>query len=129
MVRRPRLVEQLVFRRCISWRHPLIVQLSGRFCQEKGLSVRVRRMPGMAVRAVIFDWGGTLTPWHSIDLGELWLAVCARHFPAREAADKAAGVRAAELDMWREGERSNQSATLERIFDRAGVAVSDEFLA
>ena len=40
----------------------------------------------MAVRAVIFDWGGTLTPWHSIDLGELWLAVCARHYPAEEAA-------------------------------------------
>jgi putative hydrolase of the HAD superfamily len=44
----------------------------------------------MAVRAVIFDWGGTLTPWHSIDLGELWLAVCARHYPAEEAAANAA---------------------------------------
>jgi putative hydrolase of the HAD superfamily len=89
----------------------------------------VRRMRGMAVRAVIFDWGGTLTPWHSIDLGELWLAVCARHFPAREAAEKAAAVRAAELELWREGELSHQSATMQRIFERAGVAVSDDFLA
>ena len=24
------------------------------------------------VRAVIFDWGGTLTPWHDVDLGEQW---------------------------------------------------------
>ena len=83
----------------------------------------------MAVRAVIFDWGGTLTPWHSIDLGELWLAVCARHYPAQEAAEKAAAVRAAELELWREGERSHQSSTMQRIFERAGVAVPDDFLA
>src|SRR5689334_25368267 len=86
-------------------------------------------MPGMAVRAVIFDWGGTLTPWHSINLGELWLAVCARHYPAEEAAANAAAVRAAEAELWREGELSHQSATLQRIFERAGVSVSDDFLA
>ena len=80
----------------------------------------------MAVRAVIFDWGGTLTPWHSIDLGELWLAVCARHYPAEEAAANAAAVRAAEAELWREGELSHQSATLQRIFERAGVSVSDD---
>ena len=83
----------------------------------------------MAVSAVIFDWGGTLTPWHSIDLGELWLAVCARHYPAEEAAANAAAVRAAEAELWREGELSHQSATLQRIFERAGVSVSDELLA
>ena len=44
----------------------------------------------MTIRAVIFDWGGTLTPWHSIDLSELWLDVCARHYPAEEAAAIAA---------------------------------------
>jgi putative hydrolase of the HAD superfamily len=86
-------------------------------------------MPGMAVRAVIFDWGGTLTPWHSIDLGELWLAVCAQHYPAEEAAANAAAVRAAEAELWRQGELSHQSATMLRIFERAGVSVSDEFLA
>ena len=26
----------------------------------------------MSVEAVIFDWGGTLTPWHDIDFGEEW---------------------------------------------------------
>ena len=31
-----------------------------------GLLVRIGFM---AVKAVIFDWGGTLTPWHGIDLG------------------------------------------------------------
>ena len=28
----------------------------------------------MTIRAVIFDWGGTLTPWHTIDPREAWLA-------------------------------------------------------
>ena len=28
-----------------------------------------------AIEAVIFDWGGTLTPWHTIDLEEEWTAV------------------------------------------------------
>ena len=86
-------------------------------------------MAVMAVRAVIFDWGGTLTPWHSIDLGELWLTVCARHYPAEQAATVAAAARAAELELWRHGEQSQQSARLEQILDRAGVNASAEFLA
>src|SRR5258708_18540607 len=86
-------------------------------------------MRGMAVRAVIFDWGGTLTPWHSIDLGELWLAVCARHYPAAEATANAAAVRAAEMELWREGERAKQSATLQRLFHPARGSRSDELLA
>lgn len=24
------------------------------------------------LRAAIFDWGGTLTPWHTVDLAEQW---------------------------------------------------------
>jgi putative hydrolase of the HAD superfamily len=83
----------------------------------------------MAVRTVIFDWGGTLTPWHSIDLGELWLAVCARHYPAEQAAAIATAVRAAESEMWQLGERSHQSRTLDHIFERAGVTASADFLA
>ena len=83
----------------------------------------------MAVRTVIFDWGGTLTPWHSIDIAELWLAVCARHYPADEAAAMASAVHVAEMDLWRHGASSHQSATLERVFEQAGVTASDEFLA
>ena len=29
---------------------------------------------GPRLRAVIFDWGGTLTPWHTFDLAEQWTA-------------------------------------------------------
>ena len=83
----------------------------------------------MAVRAVIFDWGGTLTPWHGIDHDALWLAVCSRHYPAGEAAAVAAAVRAAEVEHWRLCETSHRSATLDGVFARAGVTPSAGFLA
>src|SRR3954454_13571561 len=89
-----------------------------------GLTEGLRRIRGMAVRTVIFDWGGTLTPWHSIDIGDLWLAVCARHYPADEAAEMAAAVHAAETELWQHGTSSHQSATLEHVFERAGVTAS-----
>src|ERR1700685_63531 len=91
-----------------------------------GILVRIRIM---AVRAVICDWGGTLTPWHGIDLGELWLSVCAQHYPAGEAAAVASAVRAAETELWLLGEQSQQSSTLDGIFERAGVSVSADFLS
>ena len=83
----------------------------------------------MAVRAVIFDWGGTLTPWHSVDHEELWLSVCARHYPAAEAAAAAAAARAAETELWRLAQNAQQSATLDAVFERAGVAASADFLS
>ncbi len=83
----------------------------------------------VAVRAVIFDWGGTLTPWHGIDHDELWLAVCSRHYPAGEAAAVAAAVRAAEIEHWRLAESSHRSSTLDAVFARAGVTPSAALLA
>jgi putative hydrolase of the HAD superfamily len=83
----------------------------------------------MAVRAVIFDWGGTLTPWHTVDHTELWQDVCTRHYPAADAAVIAAAVRAAEMELWGLAESSHRSATLDEVFARAGVTASAEFLA
>jgi putative hydrolase of the HAD superfamily len=83
----------------------------------------------MAVRAVIFDWGGTLTPWHTIDHGALWLEVCGPHFPADQAASVAAAIREAESALWRQSETAQASATLEHVFARAGVTADAEFLA
>jgi putative hydrolase of the HAD superfamily len=37
----------------------------------------------MTVDAVIFDWGGTLTPWRDID-GRQWQRIAARLVPAGE---------------------------------------------
>jgi putative hydrolase of the HAD superfamily len=77
----------------------------------------------VAIRAVIFDWGGTLTPWHSVDHDQLWLAVCGQHYPAAEAAAAAAAARAAETDLWRLADSAQQSSTLDAVFARAGVTV------
>jgi len=82
----------------------------------------------MAVSAVIFDWGGTLTPWHNIDVAELWLEVFTRHYPAANAEEMAAAVHAAERELWQLGTESHRSATLDEIFARAEVTTSADFL-
>jgi putative hydrolase of the HAD superfamily len=83
----------------------------------------------MAVQAVIFDWGGTLTPWHTIDHDALWLEACTPHFSAEVAGAHAKAIRAAEFELWRLAETVQQSATLELVFSRAGVSAHDELLA
>ena len=83
----------------------------------------------MGVRAVIFDWGGTLTPWHTVDHVTLWRDVCALHFADETAERAAAAIHAAERELWLSAERENRSATIDHVFDRAGVTPSAEILA
>jgi putative hydrolase of the HAD superfamily len=82
----------------------------------------------MTVEAVIFDWGGTLTPWHSFDQVALWQDICSRHFAADLAQRHAAAIFAAERALWLESERDNRSATMDRVFSQAGVTPADGFL-
>jgi putative hydrolase of the HAD superfamily len=83
----------------------------------------------VTVEAVIFDWGGTLTPWHTIDLAELWGAVCEPHFPPAQAARHATALRAAEDSLWRASRSSGRSATMAALFELAGVSVTEALLA
>lgn len=83
----------------------------------------------MAVQAVIFDWGGTLTPWHTIDHDLMWRTVCTPHFPGGRADEIAAAICAAEHELWHETDRSQASATLAQVMERAGVDPTDTFLA
>ncbi len=83
----------------------------------------------MAVEAIIFDWGGTLTPWHTVDHGALWHAVCTGHFPAGQAAETAMAILAAEQELWQLAEREHRSSTIGQVFERAGIAPTDELLA
>jgi putative hydrolase of the HAD superfamily len=83
----------------------------------------------VAIRTVIFDWGGTLTPWHTIDHETLWREVCEPHFSAATAGDVARAFCAAEQAVWAASERSHQSATLAQVFDQAQVAATDGLLA
>jgi putative hydrolase of the HAD superfamily len=83
----------------------------------------------VAVDAVIFDWGGTLTPWHTIDHIAQWQRICAPHYPAAEAAHIAEAVNAAERDLWELAEREHRSATMSQVFERAGITATEAFLA
>jgi putative hydrolase of the HAD superfamily len=83
----------------------------------------------VVVRAVIFDWGGTLTPWHTVDHAALWREVCARHFADDVARQHAEAIRAAERRLWLEAEQDNRSATLDRVFAEAGVMPTDALLS
>jgi putative hydrolase of the HAD superfamily len=83
----------------------------------------------VAIDAVIFDWGGTLTPWHTIDLAEQWAWVCEPHFPPAEAAKYAAALLAAEDELWRLSKTEQRSATMSALFELAGVAATEAFLA
>jgi putative hydrolase of the HAD superfamily len=84
-------------------------------------------MRAVAISAVIFDWGGTLTPWHSVDQDTIWRQVCTPHFPGR-GDEVAAAILAAELALWQACDDTQCSATLADVFDRAGVTPTDAFL-
>jgi putative hydrolase of the HAD superfamily len=84
---------------------------------------------GVAVQAVIFDWGGTLTPWHDVDQEALWRAVCSAHYPAERVAEIAAAAATAEEHLWQLGRQENRSATLDQVFTQAGVTPTEALLA
>jgi putative hydrolase of the HAD superfamily len=81
-----------------------------------------------AIDAVIFDWGGTLTPWHTIDAMELWRAVCAPHFPD-DHHDRAAAALAAEDALWQLARTEQRSATIFGVLKQAGIEPTDALLA
>jgi putative hydrolase of the HAD superfamily len=83
----------------------------------------------MGLDAVIFDWGGTLTPWRTIDGAQLWSAVCEQHFPAPEAAAFAAALWAAESQLWRAALDSQRRATIAAVFELAGIVSSAALIA
>jgi putative hydrolase of the HAD superfamily len=83
----------------------------------------------VTVQAVIFDWGGTLTPWHSINAAQLWATVCEPHFPAEQAAAHGAALYATEQELWQATLGDQRSATISTLFELAGVTASAALLA
>lgn len=82
----------------------------------------------MPVAAVIFDWGGTLTPWHSIDLARQW-QVFAEVYATHDTdghpdggAELAARMLAAERQAWARLKQSGASARLAEVFEAVGVS-------
>ncbi len=91
------------------------------------------RPTSTAIDAVIFDWGGTLTPWHPVDLGEQW-RVYAREIhgipldsPEVSEADLAAAhdladrILATEDAAWARGRDEHESARIDDILAEAGL--------
>jgi len=80
------------------------------------------------VEAVIFDWGGTITPWHTVDLEEQW-RVFAREYHMDDpalAAGLAARIHAAENEGWKRGRRDGYaSARIEDVLAEADVVAGD----
>ena len=66
------------------------------------------------VAACIFDWGGTLTPWHDIDPLEQWLAAVGDDDAARR-------LDVAASQIWARSRDEHRSATIEEVFALAGI--------
>ncbi len=68
----------------------------------------------MGVEAVIFDWGGTLTPWHTLETRAAWIEAVADD----ELADR---LHAAETELWLRSRDEHRSGSLDEVFASAGV--------
>jgi putative hydrolase of the HAD superfamily len=78
-------------------------------------------VPTCAVRAVIFDWGGTLTPFHDIDLLDLWRAAAEVLAPDRVDEVSQALARA-EAQWWQQAVASGRSGTTADVLAAAAEA-------
>jgi putative hydrolase of the HAD superfamily len=74
------------------------------------------------IQAVIFDWGGTLTPWHTVDLTEQWRAYARTYAEHPVEAEALAGrILAAEAAAWRRLRGDGGSTRLDVVLAAAGV--------
>ncbi|WP_299441860.1 HAD family hydrolase [uncultured Phycicoccus sp.] len=88
---------------------------------------------GRPVEAVVFDWGGTLTPWHDVDLPEQWRVFAREVHGVPFASDEvpqedldaahrlAERILEVEASAWHRGRTQHSSASLEAILDEAGI--------
>lgn len=72
----------------------------------------------MTVRAVVFDWGGTLTPFHEVDLLDLWRVAAYRLAPDR-VGELAEALARAEREWWARAVRTGRSGTTHEVMQAA----------
>ncbi|MBV9293437.1 MAG: HAD family hydrolase, partial [Frankiales bacterium] len=74
------------------------------------------------INAVVFDWGGTLTKFHNVDLADGWRVAAQALAPDRvdEVAD---ALLAAERKVWAQTETTMRSATTAQVLRAASKAV------
>lgn len=79
-----------------------------------------------SIEAVVFDWGGTLTPWHDIDLHAQWYAYAEVYDPAN-ASTLARELASAEVGRWRRQQESAgaiSTGALEALFIDRGIDIT-----
>src|SRR4051794_37648238 len=76
----------------------------------------------MAVDAVIFDWGGTLSVFADIDMADMW-RVAARHPSAAHEDDLCRRLVAVEQSFWQRTETDQQSFRLAELLAAASAEV------
>jgi putative hydrolase of the HAD superfamily len=76
------------------------------------------------VDAVIFDWGGTLTPWKTFDPAEEW-RVLARVAAPERVSDAAAALAAAAEDAWARSRNEHRSGTFAEVCAAAEVVAEE----
>ncbi|HEY0454585.1 HAD family hydrolase [Actinophytocola sp.] len=79
------------------------------------------------MRAVIFDWGGTLTPWRTIDYLAAWRSYADVLHPgdADQAVRVAAAVHAAEEAAWRLVRDEHRAFTIGQVLAATGTPEHD----
>ncbi len=87
-------------------------------------------MSAGVVQAVVFDWGGTLTPWHTIDFRDQWMAYARHHARAsgrteEAATDLAEQIMEREREAWLRLRGDGGSARIEEILAGAGIGSDD----
>jgi putative hydrolase of the HAD superfamily len=75
----------------------------------------------MTVEAVVFDWGGTLTPHHTVDLLDLW-RVAARVLAPDRVDEVAHALAAAEQRWWQSVGATGRSGTTAELLAAAAAA-------
>lgn len=82
----------------------------------------------LTIEGVIFDWGGTLTPWWWSE-DKNWRRIAARLVPPDQVDSTAVALLDAEEEVWRRSREEERSGTLEDIFEAAGLPLTPEALA
>lgn len=79
------------------------------------------------MRAVIFDWGGTLTPFRLVDHAAGWRCYLGVLYPGQpELVESLVGrLIAAEDGAWNRARAQHRAFTMAQVLDTAGVALDD----
>jgi putative hydrolase of the HAD superfamily len=80
----------------------------------------------MRIRAVVFDWGGTLTPWHDVDLVAQWYAY-SEVYDAENAATLARRIYDREAARWQRQRQSDgaiSTGALDSLFLDEGIDIT-----